>query len=196
MVVEADALHHPEERENVLVAACDPTSDGSLTANIVSAGLVQTSTNSTRPESVVPKNDFRTAGNAGTIRLRPICAVKAGRSANFQFITTSGQHTQRRRRLAEMLLVVAGFGPLSGGWLVLIEARYASTSVTSPMGRGSEGSSRYCTWIPSVRSAKLRKSEQVRAPESQRSRRRCVRRRGLCVRRDELKFSGASCGKS
>ena len=45
----------------------------------------------------------------------------------------------------EKLLVVAGFGPLPDGWLALIEARNASKSVTSPMGRGSDGSSRYCT---------------------------------------------------
>jgi hypothetical protein len=53
------------------------------------------------------------------------------------------QQIQRRRRLLEKLLVVVGFGPLPDGSLVLIEARNACTSVTSPMGRGSDGSSRY-----------------------------------------------------
>jgi hypothetical protein len=54
--------------------------------------------------------------------------------------------------LPEKLLVVAGFGPFPDGWPVLIEARNACTSVTSPIGRGSEGNSQYCTCIPSARS--------------------------------------------
>jgi hypothetical protein len=52
---------------------------------------------------------------------------------------------QRRRRLLEKLCVVVGFGAVGGGRLAFIEARKASTSATSPMGRGSGGSSRNST---------------------------------------------------
>jgi hypothetical protein len=57
---------------------------------------------------------------------------------------TSGQQIQRRRRLPELLAGV-GVGTLAVGWLVRIEARNASKSCMSPMGRGSGGNSRYCT---------------------------------------------------
>ncbi len=52
---------------------------------------------------------------------------------------------QRRRRITWGGLVAAGFGASPGGWLVLMEAKKASRSVMSPMGRGSAGNSRYCT---------------------------------------------------
>ena len=78
---------------------------------------------------------------------------KRDKSTREMWNRTSAQQIQRRRRRRETLFVasvvvsfvVVGFGPLSDGWLLLIEAIYAATSVMSPMGRGSGGSSRYCT---------------------------------------------------
>src|ERR1039457_4658922 len=42
----------------------------------------------------------------------------------------SSLQIQRRRRLPELLLIVAGGGPMLDGWRLLIEARNAPTSVT------------------------------------------------------------------
>jgi len=92
--------------------------------------------------------EFSFGANASGIALSPdgkTAAYVAQSNGKSRLNLTSGQQIQRRRRLPEKLLVVVGFGPLPNGALVLIEARNACTSVTSPMGRGSDGSSRYCT---------------------------------------------------